>query len=90
MSIFTAKKEIPAQDINVESGRVLITPPSVTPATKENPKIEVPATVNFQIEGVKPINLLDKEWEDLKAMFVIIACRASNLKEVTATAAVTK
>jgi len=80
-NIFTAKKEIPQSTIDITSGRPIITPPKELIDDKEE-IITLPATVDFQIPEVKPVDLTDKEYKDLQTIFINAAKRAPNLKEV--------
>jgi len=82
MSIFKAKKQIPQSEIDVESGRPVITPPRTQEQPEGEPLI-IPATVNYQIEGVAPINLTDKEYKNLQTIFIQAAKRIPNLKNIT-------
>ena len=84
-NIFTAKKEIPQSDVDITSGRPVITPPrEITEMIDDKEKIVIlPSTIDFQISGVKPIELTDKEYKDLQTIFINIAKRAPNLKDVT-------
>lgn len=72
MSIFKAKKVIPEDELDVESVGVFIVPP----------KGEKPAYINFQINGVDPIDLTDNEWEKFQKDFVKMAEKAPNLKDI--------
>ena len=83
-NIFTAKKEIPQSDVDITSGRPVITPPrEITEMIDDKEKIVIlPSTIDFQISGVKPIELTDKEYKDLQTIFINIAKRAPNLKDV--------
>ena len=84
-NIFTAKKEIPQSDVDITSGRPVITPPrEITEMIDDKEKIVIlPSTIDFQISGVKPVELTDKEYKDLQTIFINIAKRAPNLKDVT-------
>ena len=84
-NIFTAKKEIPQSDVDITSGRPVITPPRERTEIVDGKEeiITLPATVNYQIQGVKPVELTDKEYKDLQTIFINIAKRAPNLKDVT-------
>ena len=82
MSIFKAKKTIPQSEIDVESGRPVITPPKTQEQSEGEPLI-IPATVNFQIPDVAPIELTDKEYIDIQTILIKVAKRAPNLKNIT-------
>ena len=81
---FTAKKEIPAQDVDVKNGRAIITPPreEVDPIDPEK-IITIPGTIDFQIDGVKPVEVTAKEMDAFWKWAIPIAGRAPNLKDIT-------
>jgi len=81
MSIFKAKKQIPQSEIDVKSGRPVITPPRTQEQPEGEPLI-IPATVNFQIEGVAPIELTDKEWKELVKFLEPIIARIPNISDI--------
>lgn len=81
--LFTAKKNIPASEIDVESGRVLIQPPrDIQDPDDENSTIEKPAKIDFQIAGVKPIDVSTADWEKIKTILIKIAKKVPNLKDI--------
>lgn len=81
--LFTAKKDIPASEIAVASGRVLIQPPrDIQNPEGGNGIIEQPANVDFQIDGVKPIDVSVADWKKIKTILIKVAKDAPNLKEV--------
>lgn len=82
--IFKAKKTIIQQDIDVISGRPVITPPREHTETVDGKEvtITIPATVDYQIRDVKPEKYTDTEWTQQKALFVKIAKRINNLKNI--------
>ena len=81
MSIFKAKKVIPENEIFIESGRPVITPPKEKTDSEGN-ITTIPATINFQIKDVQPVELTEAEWKKLKNDLIKIAERAPNLKEI--------
>ena len=83
MSIFKAKKQIPQSEIDITSGRPVITPPSEHTEMVDGKEVTttLPATVDYQIKDVKPIKYTDTEWTQQKALFIKIAKRAKNLKD---------
>jgi len=81
MSIFKAKKQIPQSEIDVESGRPVITPPKTQEQSEGEPLI-IPATVNFQIPNVAPIALTTKEWKELVKFLEPIIARIPNISDI--------
>ena len=90
--IFTAKKEIPQSEIDITSGRPVITPPreSTEIVDGKETTITIPATIDFQIKDVKPIPLIDNEWEEEQAFLIKVAKRAPNLTGVTKSISISK
>jgi len=81
---FNAKKEIPASEVDVKSGRAVITQPIEQPDPKDPKKtITIPGSINFNISGVKPIELTAKEMDAFWKWAIPIAGRAPNLKGIT-------
>ena len=77
---FSAKKEIPADEVDVKNGR-----PVITPSTKDAEGKKVPATVNLGIAGVVPIKLTDVQETAFWKWLTPIAGEAPNLKDVSPT-----
>lgn len=82
--IFKAKKTVPQSEMDITSGRPVITPPREHTEMVDGKEetIILPATVDFQIRDVKPIKITDTEWEQLKTLFIKIAKRTDNLKDI--------
>ena len=71
MSLFTAKKNIPASEIGIKGHLPKIHPPGIGPAKAD-----------FHIPDVKPVSLTDAEYKNLITIFIKIAKRSPDMKNL--------
>ena len=83
---FKAKLQKPAESIDIVGNRIVITPPREidVPEGKE-PEIK-PAQINFQVRGMKPVELTDAEWENEKMFLMTVLKRSNEITEIEDTA----
>jgi hypothetical protein len=78
---FKAKLEILATTVDVKPGRIIFTPSRME--SLDDKAVKVPATFNFQIDGLRPVELTDEE-EDYFWKFARTVAGRSELKEIEA------
>ena len=83
--MFTAKKTIPQDEVSITSGRPLLTPPkseTINNPDGESEIVKHQATVNFDIKGIKPVEITDGEYNALYIILENIAKRIPELKDI--------